>query len=77
MNRKRKKDTYDKKEVGIKIKTIREFHNLTQVQLAEKTDRATKYISDIERGNCGMSLETVLEIAKILNISLDYLFFEK
>lgn len=38
-------------------------------------DRATKYCSDIERGMCGMSIETMLAIAKALDMNLDYMMF--
>ncbi len=40
-----------------------------------RIDRATKYCSDIERGMCGMSIETMLAIAKALDMNLDYMMF--
>ncbi|MFR2902090.1 helix-turn-helix domain-containing protein [Hungatella sp.] len=48
---------------------------LTQEELAEKIGRAYKYCQDIERGTCGMSIDTMLSIASCLNISLDYLIY--
>ena len=48
---------------------------LTQEELAEKIGRAYKYCQDIERGTCGMSIDTMLSIAACLNISLDYLIY--
>lgn len=48
---------------------------LSQDELAERIDRATKYCSDIERGICGMSVETMLAIADNLDMSLDYMMF--
>ena len=40
-----------------------------------RINRATKYCSDIERGMCGMSVETMLAIAKSLDMNLDYMMF--
>lgn len=48
---------------------------MSQDELAEKIDRTTKYCSDIERGICGMSVETMLAISQHLDMSLDYMMF--
>lgn len=66
-------DTYNKLEVGDRIRLKRSLLGLTQDQLAEKIDRVPKYCADIERGSCGMSVETMLAFASVLNMSLDYL----
>ena len=71
----RKKETYDRYSVGERIRSKRLTLGLSQDELAERIDRATKYYSDIERGNCGMSVETMLAIANILDMSLDYLMY--
>ena len=71
----RKKETYDRYSVGERIRSKRLSLGLSQDELAERIDRATKYYSDIERGNCGMSVETMLAIANILDMSLDYLMY--
>lgn len=73
MNRKR--DTYDRLAVGERIRNKRVLIGLSQDELAEKIDRAPKYCSDIERGICGMSIETMLSLADNLDMSLDYLMF--
>lgn len=73
MNRKR--EPYDRSSVGERIQKRRQNLGLSQEKLAEKMDRATKYCSDIERGACGMSLETMLNFSKHLNMSLDYMMF--
>ena len=73
MNRKR--TPYDRYSVGERIQKRRQSLGLSQDALAEKIDRATKYCSDIERGTCGMSLETMLSFSKSLNMSLDYMMF--
>lgn len=73
MNRKR--EPYDRYSVGERIQKRRQSLGLSQENLAEQMDRATKYCSDIERGTCGMSLETMLSFSKHLNMSLDYMMF--
>ena len=73
MNRKR--EPYDRYSVGERIQKRRQSLGLSQEKLAERMDRATKYCSDIERGTCGMSLETMLNFSKHLNMSLDYMMF--
>lgn len=73
MNRKR--NTYDRIAVGERIRHKRIQIGLSQDELAERIDRATKYCSDIERGICGMSVETMLSIADNLDMSLDYMMF--
>lgn len=47
----------------------------SQDEVAERIDRAPKYCSDIERGTCGMSTETMLAISECLDMSLDYMMF--
>lgn len=49
----------------------------TQDEIAEKIDRAAKYYADIERGSCGMSVETLMALSETLDISLDYIIYGK
>lgn len=67
--------TYDRLAVGDRLRLKRTLLELTQDEMAEKINRATKYYADIERGNCGMSIETLLALSKTLNMSLDYILF--
>ena len=73
MNRKR--ETYDRLTVGGRIRDKRIQIGLSQEEVAERIDRAPKYCSDIERGTCGMSTETMLAISECLDMSLDYMMF--
>ena len=70
-------EKYNRLEVGDRIKLKRHILGLTQEELAEKIDRAPKYCADIERGQCGMSIDTMLALASILNMSLDYMIWGK
>ena len=72
---KKKRDTYDRITVGKRIHQKRIQLGLSQDELAVRINRATKYCSDIERGMCGMSIETMLSISKALDMSLDYMMF--
>ena len=73
MNKKR--EPYDRITVGERIRHKRIQLGLSQDELAVRINRATKYCSDIERGMCGMSIKTMLAIAKALDMNLDYMMF--
>lgn len=59
--------------LGQKIRIERQKNNLSQDKLAELCEISTSYLGHIERGTRKMSLETLVTIANVLNISLDYL----
>ena len=65
--------TYDRLAVGDRLRQKRILLDMTQDEMAEKINRAPKYYADIERGNCGMSIETLLALSETLNMSLDYI----
>ncbi len=69
------KKTYDRLEVGERIRQKRLLLGLTQDEMAEKIDRASKYYADIERGSCGMSIETLMALSSTLNLSMDYIIY--
>ncbi|BCS55620.1 helix-turn-helix domain-containing protein [Geobacter sp. SVR] len=60
--------------LGARIKELRKRRGLTQEQLAEKVDLATRYISLIEVGRSSPSLETIENIANTLEVELKDLF---
>lgn len=64
------------KTVGKKIKEQRILKRISQEKLAELVDVTPSYINNIESGNRVASLPTMLEIAKVLDISMDYLLLE-
>lgn len=67
--------TYDRLSVGDRLRLKRTLLGFTQDEVAEKIDRAAKYYADIERGNCGMSVETLMALSFTLDMSLDYIIF--
>lgn len=71
------KVTYDRLAAGERLRLKRTLLGFTQDEVAEKIDRAAKYYADIERGSCGMSVETLMAICTTLNLSLDYVIYGK
>ena len=71
------KDTYDRKAAGIRIREKRRQLGITMKEAAEKLGRVPTYDADIERGNCGMSVETMIAISRLYHMSLDYLILGK
>lgn len=68
---------YNKLAVGDRLRQKRTLIGLTQDEMADKIGRSPKYYADIERGSCGMSVETLLGISKTLDMSLDYIILGK
>ena len=63
--------------VGDNIRKYRLAHRLTQEQLAEKIGISTSFCANLERGKKSMSIMTLRDIADALEISVDYLLYEK
>lgn len=59
--------------IGERIKMVRKRRGLSQNVLAEKIKRSPAYVSYIEGGIKGMSLDTFLDIANVLNATADEL----
>jgi transcriptional regulator with XRE-family HTH domain len=58
--------------MGLRIKNRRNVLRLSQEKLAEATCVTTSYIGQIERAERIPSLETLVNIAKSLRVSVDY-----
>lgn len=67
--------TYNKKMVGQRIRTRREALGLSREQLAEHISRVPRFYADIERGQAGMSIETMLSIGSMLKLSPNEMLF--
>lgn len=63
--------------IGEKIKRLRQERNWSQAQLANRLEIHQKQISGYERNIHVPSTEVIIKIAKLLNISLDYLVFDE
>lgn len=60
---------YDKKAVGERIRARRKALDISQEDFAERIGRVPKFCADIERGQTGMSIETMLSICSLLKMS--------
>jgi transcriptional regulator with XRE-family HTH domain len=58
------------KEVGLKIRIIREEQGLSQQELGELASLHRAYIGQIERGEKNVGLKNLEKIAKALNVSV-------
>lgn len=59
---------------GERLRLLREESDLTVEQLAEKLGTVKQTISKYENGQREPKYETLLKIAEIFNVSIDYLF---
>ena len=66
-------NSMNQKAIGRRIKEAREKKQLTQEQLAELVDLSPMHVSVIERGVKLPKLETLINIANVLNVSADVL----
>ena len=63
----------DYQKLGERIREERRRLNLTQAQLAEAIDISDTYMGAIERGERGLTLDTLVRLVNRLGISIDYL----
>ena len=56
-------------QIGNKLRNLRRIKNLTQEELAERTDLSKGYISQIESRHASPSMETFLNILEVLGTS--------
>jgi len=63
-----------KKMIGSRIQEIRNKKGITQDQLSEKVGISSKYLSSIERGKENPTLNTILKMARSLDVMPDEFF---
>ena len=63
-------------QIGYKLKNLRRQKNLTQEELAERTDLSKGYISQIESNHASPSMETFLNLIEVLGTSASDFFKE-
>ena len=67
-------------QLGLKIAYYRKLRGMTQEQLAEKIDRTPAFIGHVEAPNINkaVSLDTLFDIAKVLNVpAYKFLMFDE
>ena len=55
------------------MRELRKKHELTQTELAQKLHLSRTAISNYEKGKMQPSIETIIQISEIFNISIDKL----
>lgn len=63
--------------VGNRLKQHRNRLKITNELLAEKIEVTPRYLQDVEKGKVGLSLTTLANISRVLNISADSLLFDE
>lgn len=63
-----------REQIGMAVRLQRKARSLTRADLAEATDRSTSMITQIERGEVGVSLETLEKLATGLGVEVRDLF---
>ena len=69
----RQKAAYDRQAVGERLLERRRQLGWSRRFLAERIGLAEKYYADIERGYCGMSIETLMALTQLMGFSMDAL----
>ena len=65
------------KEVGKRIRRLREEQDMTREELASRTEVTTKFLYEVENGKKGMSARSLCKIAEALSSSCDYILLGK
>ena len=67
---------FDYVSLGERIRKARKSLGLTQERLAELCELSTAHIGHIERGTRALSIESLITISSVLNVSTDYLLLD-
>lgn len=59
------------KKIGDNIRKLRIQHGITQIELAKAIGISQTHMSNIEKGNTGISLWTAVKISRVLQCSID------
>lgn len=75
LEKKEKKELYT--QIGRRVREARETAGYTQEKLASTIDVSVQYISDLERGIVGLSVQTLIKLCSTLHTSSDYILMGK
>ena len=62
-------------DIGKRVRRTREHYKLSREQLAEMANISPQFLVHIENGTKSMTVNTICNLSKALNISTDYLLF--
>lgn len=60
--------------IGKNVKSIRLSRGITQEVMAEKLNKSTNFVSLLEKGLSGASLQTLVDICNILQVDANSIF---
>ena len=63
-----------KSKVYLNIRKIRELKNLTREYVAEELNMSMSGYGKIERGEVDLTVSKLIEIAKVLDVSTEFIF---
>ncbi|MET3973019.1 helix-turn-helix transcriptional regulator [Bradyrhizobium sp. S3.9.1] len=66
-----------KASVGQRVRELRRSRDLSQAQLAARVASHQEFISDVERGEANLTLESIVRIATALSVEAAELFGAK
>jgi transcriptional regulator with XRE-family HTH domain len=69
-----KMDECISKKIGSRIKELREEKGISQKELSKVLNIASSNISKYETGSLEINFETLLNLSKYFDVSLDYIF---
>ena len=68
-------DSTVNREVGLRLRRLREQKELTRERLAEYADISVQFLADIETGRKGMTVQTLRKLVNALHCSADDIVF--
>jgi transcriptional regulator with XRE-family HTH domain len=71
MGRAARKPAFSRKEVGARLRRIREARDVTQVKLAERLGVTQSNVSEMERGIRTVTSHFAVKLAEALRVSID------
>ena len=63
----------ENKDIGLRVRNKREELHMSREKLAEKISISSRFLSDIELGNKGMSQHTLITICETLHTTPNYI----
>lgn len=63
------------KEIGLRIKSIREEMNMSKEKFAKKLGISGQYLGIVERGNSCLAVDKLQRLCEFTNYSADYILF--
>lgn len=61
------------KEIGLRIRSLREALNLSRKELSERVDFLEYFLVELENGRKGPSIPSLCRLAEALHTTIDYL----